>query len=160
MTGLANRKALALAFEAALTEASAGEICLLMVDLDHFKKVNDTHGHVVGDGVIALTAEALPGCCKGRDTVARYGGEEFSILLPQTPYDGAMVLADKIRAFIAGLRMVKTGTKESIGSITVSIGVARYRAAQSLTDLVDRADRALYAAKNGGRNRVVGENDS
>lgn len=159
LTGLANRQALAQAFEAAIAAADAGETCLLMLDIDHFKRVNDTHGHVVGDGVLALIAETLLGCCKGRDTVARYGGEEFSILLPRTPYDGALVLAEKIRAHIAGLHMVKSGTKESIGNITVSVGVARYRAGESLTDLVDRADRALYAAKNGGRNRVMGQDD-
>jgi len=157
LTGLANRQALAQAFEAAVTATDAGETCLLMVDIDHFKRVNDTHGHVVGDGVLSLTAEALLGCCKGRDTVARYGGEEFSILLPQTPYKGALVLAERIRTHVAGLHMVKTGSKESIGNITVSVGVARHRAGESLTDLVDRADRALYAAKDAGRNRVAGE---
>jgi diguanylate cyclase len=160
LTGLANRQALAAAFELAVSIVPRIEKCILMIDIDHFKKVNDTHGHVVGDGVLKLTAEALLKCCKGKDTVARYGGEEFAVLLPDTSLPDAVTLAENIRQFIARRHFVKTGTKESIGHITVSIGVARHRADESLTVLIERADRALYAAKEGGRNRVVSEPES
>jgi diguanylate cyclase len=157
LTGLPNRKALTAAFELAVSVVPVVENCIMMIDIDHFKKVNDSHGHVVGDGVLKLTAEALLNCCKGKDTVARYGGEEFAVLMPDTSMPDAMTLAENIRQTIAKRHFVKAGTKESIGYITVSIGLARHRQGESLTDLIERADRALYAAKEGGRNRVVGE---
>jgi diguanylate cyclase len=160
LTGLANRKALTAAFELAVSVVPKVENCLLMIDIDHFKKVNDTHGHVVGDGVLKLTARALLRCCKGKDTVSRYGGEEFAVLLPDTSPPDAVTLAENIRQLIARRHFVKSDSKESIGHITVSIGVACHRPGETLTDLIERSDRALYAAKQGGRNRVVSEKES
>ncbi len=155
LTGLANRKALATAFEAAVSTVPQVENCIMMIDIDHFKKVNDTYGHVVGDGVLRLTADALLLCCKGKDTVSRYGGEEFAILLPETSLSDAVKLAENIRQVIGRRHFVKSDTKESIGRITVSIGVARHWSGDDLTALIERADRALYRAKEGGRNRVI-----
>lgn len=159
LTGLANRRgfdvALATCLQQANEMAAAPGPCLLMIDLDGFKRLNDTYGHPFGDKVLAHIGELLKANVKGKDTAARYGGEEFAILLPQTPRGGAIGLAEALRALVASSRVRLNGKNESwIGNITVSIGVADYVSGEPSIDLVARADRALYTAKQQGRNRV------
>ncbi|HHH38370.1 MAG TPA: diguanylate cyclase [Sedimenticola sp.] len=129
--------------------------CLVMMDIDHFKRVNDTFGHLVGDKVIRFVAETLKMSIKGQDTAARFGGEEFVLLLPDTGLDGALALCNNIRERIAETKLVRTGTRESLGQITISAGVAQYRRGEDQMDLIQRADDALYKSKKGGRNRVT-----
>src|SRR6185312_12323338 len=131
------------------------EMCLLMIDIDHFKNFNDEFGHLLGDEVLKIVARTLTEILKGRDVVARFGGEEFVAILPETPIEGAMKVADIIRGAIAGRELKRKDTGTSFGSITVSIGVARYRPEEdTLPTLIQRADTALYTSKHGGRNRV------
>ncbi len=159
LTGLANRKAFDFAMErlAADPERQAQPNCLLMGDIDHFKKVNDTYGHLLGDKVIKYVASTMKQSVKGKDLVARFGGEEFAVLLPNTHLDGAMALAETIRSTIENGRLVRADTRQPIGAVTISIGVARYRPGESTNSLIGRADEALYRAKNGGRNQVQAE---
>jgi len=160
LTGLANREALYDALESATSDANEHGVglCLLLIDIDHFKRVNDTHGHLVGDRVIRFVASTLKRLVKGKDTAARFGGEEFAVVLPDTPTSGAMALAENIRRAIADARLVRSDTREPLSQITVSIGVGSYRPGEEVNALFDRTDQALYAAKGGGRNRVVNEN--
>jgi len=131
-------------------------LCLIIADIDYFKKVNDTHGHLVGDNVLRMVAATIKNSIKGKDLVARMGGEEFAILLPDTPFDGAMKLADDIRLAFEGLDLKKKSTGESLGKITLSFGVAIFKESEAIEDFVNRADKALYQSKNTGRNRVTG----
>lgn len=159
LTGLANRKR----FDARLREEAedakdTGEpLSLLMLDLDHFKRFNDNHGHLIGDHVLRLLGEVMQQAVKGRDTAARFGGEEFAIILPATAVVHAKAVGNAIRERIARKTIVNRVTGVELGSITLSIGAAQFRPGEPLTELIGRADAALYRAKNGGRNRVVSE---
>ncbi|MGE0384636.1 MAG: GGDEF domain-containing protein [Gammaproteobacteria bacterium] len=156
LTGLANRRGFAQAIEA--IEAGNGQTlagcCLLMLDIDHFKRINDTYGHLLGDRVIRAVAQVLRQSIKGGDVSTRLGGEEFAILLPRTPLDGAAALAERIRTTVEGLRIRRTDANTYIDRFTISIGVAAHRPDEGLESFMDRGDRALYRSKNGGRNRV------
>ena len=157
LTGLFNRKA----FDDRLEQAVAvcrdegTSLSLLMIDIDHFKKFNDTWGHQVGDQVLRLVGQSLRMNVKGKDTAARYGGEEMALILPDTPVENAVVLAEQIRKIIGSMNIVKKKTRENIGPVTVSIGAAQFSPGEAAADLVSRADYALYAAKEAGRNRVT-----
>lgn len=159
LTGLVNRKGLSEAMEEAIAMVTkSSEIpCLLMLDIDHFKRINDNYGHLLGDKVIQFIGKTLQSSIKGRDTAARYGGEEFAILLPETTLQGAQAVGENIRATVERGRIRRMDNKESIGAITVSVGVARYRDGESISEFIGRADKALYASKHGGRNRVTVE---
>jgi len=131
---------------------------LLFIDIDHFKQFNDTHGHAIGDKVLNFIASILNKGIKGSDMVARYGGEEFVVLLPKTNYQGAMVVAQQLCDKIAKKTLIMGGeSKTSLGNITISVGVAHISTEDEATSLVARADKALYLAKEEGRNRVIGE---
>src|SRR6185312_14274717 len=136
---------------------SGETVALLMCDIDHFKKFNDTWGHQTGDQVLRLVAGCMAENVKGRDTVARFGGEEFAIILRKTSLDNATKLADQIRSYVQSKKLVKKSTGDVLGTITVSIGVAQLDSDDTPVSLIQRADACLYAAKNGGRNRVVNE---
>lgn len=157
LTGLGNRKLFDDVFADAAAEAETSEepLSLLVTDIDHFKKFNDTHGHQIGDVVLRLVAEKLRNSVKGRDTVARYGGEEFAVILPRTAGDAAAKLADQLRAEIAKSRLVIRNRSQDLGRVTLSIGVATLQPGESTDSCFRRADEALYRAKNQGRNRVV-----
>ena len=127
---------------------------MVLIDLDHFKQINDRYGHVFGDTVLKAVAQAIRSCVKGRDLVARYGGEEFVVLLPGTDVAGACALAEQVRTTISGARIRRGSTNEMVGAITVSLGVATRRPAEGMQSLVERADQALYRSKTGGRNQV------
>ncbi len=161
LTGIPNRRAFDEVISE-LTEASERQfkdLCLLMIDIDHFKKFNDTWGHQTGDEVLKVVAKALGQNVRGSDVVARYGGEEFALLLPGTPLNGALVVAENVRKTIAASKLKRRDSQDELGQITVSIGVARFRIGEgdSVPFLIKRADEALYSAKKGGRNKVVAE---
>ena len=126
-----------------------------MIDLDHFKRVNDTYGHLVGDDVLRDVAQLLSDTIRGSDIVARYGGEEFLVLLPETDDDGAESFAERIRAAVEA-HVVQQDAGGAALRLTASVGVAVFPAAriESVEDLFARADAALYRAKADGRNRV------
>ena len=157
LTGLANRRGFDLALAECLAEAEQeGRVpSILITDIDHFKLVNDTYGHLFGDKVICAIAQILKQNIKGKDTAARYGGEEFVILLPDTPLQGALTLAESIRATIEGIRIKRVQDNAVATNITVSLGVASYRQNESISDFIGRADQALYESKRQGRNRVT-----
>ncbi len=127
---------------------------VVLIDVDHFKWVNDTFGHLLGDKVLRAIAEVLRANIKGRDIAARIGGEEFALLLPQTPLQGAHSVADQIRLAVEQLRIHGDRATEAVGSVTISLGLALGRTGESIDELMARADVALYAAKRDGRNRV------
>ena len=131
---------------------SGSPYAVMFVDLDHFKSINDTHGHSAGDSVLKAVAQALAGNVRKTDVVGRVGGEEFSIFLPNTDLEGAMRLGESLRRTVEGL-MPSIGTQQL--KVTASIGVARNRSGEQLMqDIQARADQAMYFAKRQGRNRV------
>ncbi len=134
-------------------------LCLMLLDIDHFKRFNDTWGHQTGDQVLRLVAMTLKSNIKGKDMAARYGGEEFAAILPETDLEGAMIVADNIRKAVQAKELLKRSTNEKLGRITASFGVAAYRAGDTPSSLIERADRCLYAAKHAGRNRVLSETE-
>ena len=159
LTGLANRKAFDDSIVRMMTEAkeSGKDLCLLMVDIDHFKSFNDNFGHLLGDQVIRIVASAMKDSVKGKDFIARYGGEEFAILLPETPLHGGQIVAENVRKVIASRELKRKDTGESYGKITVSIGVSAYKRFDDVEGFIGRADKALYVSKENGRNKVTVE---
>lgn len=159
LTGLANRKYFDIALQERMRQSfgSGSPLCLLMLDIDHFKRFNDNYGHQLGDQVLKLVARTLTDTVKGRDLPARFGGEEFAVILPETALRNAVTLADKIRLAVASRRIVKKSTGEELGTITMSIGAAEYTFGESAQDWIQRADAALYEAKHRGRNQVVAD---
>src|SRR5216117_3471786 len=150
LTKLPNRRAFAQQFLLEMQRARRhhNSIAFLMIDLDHFKQVNDTYCHLNGDAVLAELAQILVTGARESDVCARYGGEEFALILHETTEPGARVLAERIRAKVAAATF-PGGLK-----LTISIGVAATDEPALFTQLIDRADQALYAAKQGGRNQV------
>ncbi len=151
LTGLLNRRAAdnALASQLALHRRKLRSIGLLMCDLDHFKRINDQHGHAVGDAVLQTMADCLLGNLRESDVAARFGGEEFLVILPETDAAGVMRVADKVRQAVAALNI------PDVGRCTISVGAACVDDGDSTpAAFVQAADEALYRAKRDGRNRV------
>jgi diguanylate cyclase len=161
LTSLANRKYFDQALASVIAEAAADResMSLLMTDIDHFKKFNDTYGHLTGDQVLRLVALSVKQNVKGQDIAARYGGEEFAIILPNTVLRAAVTVADHIRRAVMSKELMKRSTGEHLGRVTISIGVANLRPGDNAQSLIGRADACLYAAKRSGRNRVICESD-
>lgn len=161
LTGLANRRSfdeqLAVSLDQVLQELKS--ICLLMIDIDHFKEMNDQHGHRIGDKVLQYVAGVLKENFKGRDLVARYGGDEFAVIVENAPRTGVNAVAETVRRQIEASKLRRTDTGEPLGRVSVSIGYECVQPGDSPDSLVERADRALYNAKQQGRNRVLGYGD-
>jgi len=163
LTGIANRRHFDVALDRELRRALRGDgtLALLLVDIDSFKAYNDHFGHQQGDSCLTLVAQELAGMLKRpADLAARYGGEEFAAVLPDTTLEQARVLADRIRAHIAGLGLEQAPAAHH-PKVTLSIGVAAFdrERLKEPEALIEAADKALYAAKRGGRNRVVADGD-
>jgi diguanylate cyclase len=156
LTGLANRKAFDELLDKATrdSDSSGLELCMIFCDLDFFKKINDKHGHLVGDQVLKVVATSLKNAVKGRDLVARYGGEEFAIILLNTSIENVKKLAEYIRAEIASKHIQRKDNREPLGQMTMSFGIARYFPSEGPESFLQRADRALYMSKRKGRNAV------
>jgi len=157
VTTLINRQAFdgALVDTLARTVRTGSGFSLLMIDIDFFKAVNDTFGHLTGDQVLRLVAQTIRHNLKGHDIVARFGGEEFVVILPDTDMRAARTVAENLRLAVMSRELVKRSTGQNLGRVTVSIGIACYHENDTPENLIERADRNLYAAKRGGRNMVV-----
>ncbi|MBI5851604.1 MAG: diguanylate cyclase [Planctomycetes bacterium] len=155
LTGLANRGVGIFALEHALASAKRTKraLCAMMIDLDEFKALNDTFGHLVGDHALRVTSAVLRRTVRGSDTVCRYGGEEFLVILPDTEAEDATILATRLFTAVA-----ETGKAHGL-PITCSIGLSSLREDDTLDTLVGRADGALYASKSRGRNRFSADTD-
>lgn len=155
LTGVANRKSFEQTIRKLAGDAmnSGEELALLMVDIDHFKEVNDTWGHQIGDIVLRHVAKTLAEAVRGQDYIARYGGEEFSILLPRTDAHSAVSVAENIRHALAR-KPLELEITPPMKTITVSIGASCYEPGGPLTEWIGRSDTALYRAKKEGRNCV------
>jgi diguanylate cyclase (GGDEF)-like protein len=154
LTGLRNRRWLDDAFSRQLTRTlrSGRPASLLMIDVDGFKGINDTHGHLIGDAVLCRVARVLAERLRPQDLLARYAGDEFLLMLPDCGSDEATALADRLRQGVASA--AGEPWHEPLPPTTVSVGVATARLSDSLPALIGQADGALYRAKNAGRNRI------
>ena len=134
-----------------------------MLDVDRFKAFNDKHGHRAGDSALRFVANMFHHSVRDGDLVARYGGEEFAVIMPEADLSVGVKVADRIREAMAGRELINRTSGNTLGFVTVSIGVAQCKATDTLETLIDRADKQLYAAKNAGRNCVMpppdGESD-
>ncbi|MDN3576359.1 diguanylate cyclase [Chitinimonas viridis] len=154
LSGLLNRRALheRSAIELVRLERQPAPLALMIFDIDHFKRINDQHGHEAGDEAIRLLARTATGVLREVDILARFGGEEFVALLPDTPLAAAIAVAERLRLAIAAISIV---TPAGPIGMTASFGLAAWEPGLSLDILISRADKALYGAKHGGRNRLV-----
>lgn len=161
LTTLATRKHFddVLAASIAEAKAQATPLALLLTDIDHFKTFNDRYGHQTGDHVLRLVALAVKQNIRGQDTACRYGGEEFAIILPKTTITQATIIGEAIREAVMEREITQRSTGERLSRVTISVGIASLRTADTTQTLIERADSCLYGAKSGGRNLVVCEND-
>jgi diguanylate cyclase len=161
LTGLLNRGALD-SIIGEVAESPVGDpnpTCVMMMDIDHFKRINDNFGHLVGDRVIRYLAALLKQVIGENQIIARYGGEEFAVVMKNTPMEDVVKLAEKVRVALGKSKLQRKDSGETIGKVTISIGVSTHRWDDSAESLIERADSALYHAKNTGRDQVVTEND-
>jgi diguanylate cyclase len=156
LTNVGNRrgfdKQLAEAVKKARKENSP--LALIFLDIDYFKRVNDEHGHLVGDRVLRFIAETLKRSVKGGDYVARYGGEEFALILPNTDLDGGRSVAYQVQVNVAKTKLTKKKGGKPIGSVTISGGLSTLREDDTEESFINRVDTFLYDAKNAGRNMI------
>jgi diguanylate cyclase len=159
LTGISNRRHFEQQLHAMMesTSRTRRQFALLMIDIDHFKAFNDSHGHLTGDKVLKVVAQALRDKFPAHATVARYGGEEFVVILPEADLMAGWVGAEAARQSIISRELIKRSTGERIGRITISIGVGAWKSGDTGMSLVGRADRALLFAKRSGRNRTATE---
>jgi diguanylate cyclase len=159
LTGIANRRAFDIELRTRIERApSAPEpLSLVMFDVDHFKKFNDTWGHQTGDQVLRFVASCIADNARPGDTPARFGGEEFSVILPTTALADAVIWANRICTIVRSKRLIKRSTGGNLGVVTISAGVAKYKTGETPNQFLRRADSCLYAAKHAGRDRVVSE---
>jgi diguanylate cyclase len=157
LTGIGNRALFDRQLRTAIAHAKRDRepLSLLMIDIDHFKKFNDLYGHQMGDQVLKLVARQLAGVAGDVSEPARYGGEEFALILKRCELAEAAAVAETLRKKVEGKKVVNRRTGQTLGQVTLSIGVARIRSGESAAELVHRADEAMYRAKAMGRNCVV-----
>ncbi len=164
LTGLYNRRHFMdrLAGELAAAQRHGRPVSLLLIDVDHFKRVNDAHGHLAGDEALKMIAHVMEGALRKEDVLARYGGEEFVVLARETPLGGGKSLGERIRKAVERSRLAWQGHDLSLTvsiGVTVSEGVSRFEPGVSERQIIEAADRALYRAKQAGRNCVVTEGE-
>ncbi len=154
MTGLLNRRAIMEMIDQEFSRAHRHQraASIVLTDLDNYKRINDNHGYNTGDDVLVEVARVLRSCVRSEDLCSRWGGEEFLILLPETPLDGALAVANKIRESIA--MTLFSANREGI-SLTASLGVCEYQPDQNIFEAIKRADLAMHQAKQAGRNRAM-----
>jgi diguanylate cyclase len=161
LTGVSNRKhfeeMLARCVERAASERSA--LALVVIDIDFFKRFNDTYGHLTGDQVLKLVGITMREIVKANATLSRFGGEEFAIILPGATLEAAHAIAENIRKGVMSRELVKRSTGESLGKVTISAGVAALRQGDNAVSLLERADQCMYLAKRMGRNRTMTDKD-
>jgi diguanylate cyclase len=155
LTSLANRKAFDEALERACGVGETGALSLAMIDIDHFKRFNDTWGHQTGDQVIRYVASVIGRMGAPPRLASRYGGEEFAILFPSEKADHVMRALDAVRVEIASRSLKRRSTNEDLGCVTISAGLAQRGPGENAQSLMERADAALYASKRGGRDRIT-----
>lgn len=154
LTGIANRGGVDFALARLIADAPDQPLCVALLDIDHFKSLNDGYGHQVGDQVLLIVARTLVASARASDIVGRPGGDEFVVILAGTKLGVAHNVADGIRAAVAASDLTEALGTDILGGITASIGVAQYEPGEPLSRTLDRADRCLYRAKQSGRNRV------
>jgi diguanylate cyclase len=158
LTGVMNRRGFDQRLATMISEVDSQHtvnFCLLLMDIDRFKEINDNHGHLLGDKVLRAVAELLNRHTKGKDACARFGGDEFAILLPDIGSNNARNLAEHMRTIIEKIVLKRPNSGSVVGGISVSIGVAAYRMGETDEELLQRCDQALYRSKSLGRNRVT-----
>lgn len=158
VTGVANRKLFDLSLRQMIKQAEQADMLLSLVlaDIDQFKSFNDRFGHQIGDDVLRLVAFAIKDSVRGGDLVARYGGDEFVVILPRTSVKDALAVGENIRRAVMEKELVRRSTREKLGRMTVSVGIAEYKNGRTPEGMIDEADKHLYAAKLNGRNCVAG----
>lgn len=164
LTGVGNRRAFEENIEQLFQQYDAEDsdgspFTIVVTDIDHFKAFNDTHGHQTGDRVLSYVALCIKRCIRGSDAVFRYGGEEFVISLPNTDIKGGKAVAENIRSYIANKKLTVGDGKKVLGRVTSSFGIAEVQVGDTIESLFERADQALYQAKENGRNCVVCESE-
>lgn len=155
LTGLLNRRAFDMTLAEIIEQSEPDKTYLSILDIDHFKRVNDDYGHTVGDNVIKYVAALMKKHSEDHHYVARYGGEELAIIMPNTSEDKAIEISENIRSSMENSRLKLKDNNQPLHKITLSIGIAQLRAGDDSESLVVRADSALYQAKETGRNKVV-----
>ncbi len=157
LTGLSNRRMFDETLRMRIDEARAQktELCLLLCDIDHFKKVNDTWGHQTGDQILRFLGSALQAHARPDFLVSRYGGEEFAMIMPRVDMRTAAHIAETMRVAISTKRLRRRSTNDDLGQVTVSMGIARLAPSDTPAGMIERADACLYASKRNGRNQVT-----
>lgn len=157
LTGLANRRMFDETLRLRIDEARSQrtDLCLLLCDVDHFKRFNDTWGHHTGDQILRFLASALQAHARPDFLVSRHGGEEFAMIMPRTDERLAAQLGETLRIAIQAKRLRRRSTNEDLGQVTVSVGIAKLQPADTPVGFVERADACLYSSKRNGRNRVT-----
>jgi diguanylate cyclase len=161
LTKVNNRRAFDMEIENFISASKADQkpLSILFIDLDHFKRFNDKFGHTIGDKVLRFVATLLKNNIKGSDSVSRYAGEQFAILLPETPFDGALIVAENIRERLSKQTLSDSAEKIELGTVTASIGVVPYHYGDSAEQFLRQADHYMHEAKRAGRNKVIGSAD-
>jgi len=163
LTGVANRRAFDREIEKLIESKNTykeSEHCLLLLDIDRFKLVNDKHGHLVGDRVLRFVAQMIKKSVKGADFVARFGGEEFAVIFPNTNYQGGLSVANTIITTVANQKLTLNKQGLKLGKVTLSGGLSLVQEGDTAHCLLERADQCLYQAKSKGRNTIVSELES
>jgi diguanylate cyclase len=157
LTGISNRRGFVemLKCEIQASKQNGSRLCLVLADIDHFKRINDTFGHTIGDEVLRYFASILDQHSGKGGYAARHGGEEFALILPGSGHSAARQLADALRFQFSAVRLVVAESREQIGMVTASFGVAEHLAGEPFESLIQRADERLYKAKESGRNKVI-----
>jgi len=159
LTGISNRRAFNLELDKIIsnTNTNKAKNCLLLVDIDLFKTVNDDYGHQIGDKILCFVAKMIKKCIKGGDFVSRFGGDEFAIIFPNTDYQGGMAIAETIIETVANRKLVLNKQGCNLGYVTLSGGLSFAQVGDTPDSLIQRADQGLYKAKSKGRNKVIGQ---